>query len=231
VSPGPDRAGRWAATLPQGSGGRPGDVPGLSVRSGEDRLLLLIPPGKIPDGSAIKGYLRKGRHAQVNKRYKCRVRRHWYSVPLPKKRPAAFIPYMTGDTPRLIVNESAAWSTNLLHGVTFNSNAPHPRAVSAAMLSSVTLLSAEVEGRSYGGGVLKLETWESERLLVPTLSSAAAATLLRLYPKLDALVRGGQRERATRLVDGVLDIDFEPLDRARRIIRSRRLGRGASSRK
>jgi hypothetical protein len=210
---------------------KPGDVPGLSVRRGEDRLLLLIPPGTIPEHSAIKSYLRKGRQAKVNKRYKCRVRRHWYSVPLPKKRPAAFIPYMTGDTPRLIVNEGAAWSTNLLHGVTFNSNAPHPRAVSAAMLSSVTLLSAEVEGRSYGGGFFKLETRESERLLVPTLSSTAVKALLKLYPKLDALVRDGRRERATRLVNRLLDIDFEPLDRARRVLRSRRLERAASSRK
>jgi adenine-specific DNA methylase len=205
---------------------RPRDVPGLRVAEDEAKFLLLLPPSEIRQRS-IRAYLDTGKSLGIDQRYKCRVRRFWYSVPLPKKRPDAFLPYMTGDAPRLIVNGGGAWSTNLLHGVALREDAPDVRAVSAAMLSSVTMLSAEVEGRSYGGGVLKLETRESERLLVPSLSNAVERTLVRLQPEMDRLVRVGALDMATRIVDAVLGVDAEPLVQARLVFRMRRLSRGS----
>jgi adenine-specific DNA-methyltransferase len=209
---------------------RPTDVRGLTVREDEHRRLLVLPPGPPPEGVSLARYLRHGRKSEVDRGYKARVRKFWYSVPLPKKRPRAFLPYMTGDVPRLIVNESGAWSTNLLHGVVFIEAAPDPRVVSAAMLSSVTALSAEVEGRAYGGGVLKLETRESERLLVPVVKPEIAPILERLHPELDALVREGQQPRASRLVDAVLGIDFTQYEKARSVFRTRRLERRSTKR-
>jgi hypothetical protein len=205
-------------------------VRGLTVRDDELRLLLLIPPGVAPDDASLGRYLRAGKKKRVHQGYKCRVRRYWYSVPIPKKKPHAFLPYMTGDVPRLIVNHSGALSTNLLHGLTLRDDAPDARAVSAAMLGSVTAFSAEVEGRAYGGGVLKLETRESERLLVPNLSKEIEAVLVRLHPELDALLRDGSGSLASRLVDAVLGIDSEPFERARLVFRTRRLERGARPR-
>jgi adenine-specific DNA-methyltransferase len=205
---------------------RPRDVPGLSVEPQEASRLLLIPQGGPPTDPAVAAYLRAGEAKGVPGGYKCRVRRFWYSVPLPRKRPQAFLPYMTGDTPRVIVNRQGSWSTNLLHGLTLLEAAPDVRALSAAMLSSATRLSAEVEGRPYGGGVLKLETRESERLLVPRLSDPVAASLARLHPELDALVREGRLDQASRIVDAVLGIDPEPNDAARLVFRTRRLERG-----
>lgn len=204
---------------------RPRDVPGLAVTDAETSRLLLIPPGEPPGDIAVAKYLRSGKAKGVPNGYKCRVRKFWYSVPLPKKRPHAFLPYMTGDVPRLINNAQGSWSTNLLHGVTLLDRAPHVTALSAAMLSSATLLSAEVEGRPYGGGVLKLETREAERLLVPRMSPDAAAILARLHPELDALVREGRLDLASRLVDAVLGIDPAPLNAARLVFRTRRLDR------
>ena len=204
---------------------RPRDVPGLSVEAAETSRLLLVPPGDPPTHAAVARYLGAGEARGISNGYKCRVRKFWFSVPLPKKRPQAFLPYMTGDGPRLIVNLQGSWSTNLLHGVTLRENAPDVRALSAAMLSSATLLSAEVEGRPYGGGVLKLETREAERLLVPRLSDPVAAILARLHPELDTLVREGRGDRATRVVDAVLGMDSGPNDVARLIFRSRRLER------
>jgi adenine-specific DNA-methyltransferase len=208
---------------------RPRDVPGLSVKPGETSLLLLVPQGDPPLHPAVAKYLREGKKNGVPNGYKCRVRKFWYSVPLPRKRPQAFLPYMTGDAPRLIVNEQSSWSTNLLHGVTLQETAFDVRALSAAMLSSTTLLSAEVEGRPYGGGVLKLETREAERLLVPRLSESVAAILARLHPELDTLVREGQADRASRVVDAVLGIDPTPFDQARLVFRSRRRERAKAS--
>jgi hypothetical protein len=206
---------------------RPRDVPGIAVADDETRRLLLLPQAEVVNPSVLS-YLESGRSKGVHLGYKCRVRRFWYSVPLPKKRADAFLPYMTGDVPRLIVNPDHAWSTNLLHGVSLAAGAPDVRALSAAMLSSITLLSAEVEGRAYGGGVLKLETRESERLLVPYLVPSAEAILARLHAELDRLVRDGNGAQATRIVDAVLGIDAAALDRARMVFRSRRVGRGAN---
>lgn len=204
---------------------RPRDAPGLTLADGETRRLLLLPQAEISDASVL-AYLSAGKTKGVDKGYKCRVRRFWYAVPVPRKRADAFLPYMTGDAPRLIVNPARAWSTNLLHGVSLAEGAPDIRSLSVAMLSSITLLSAEVEGRAYGGGVLKLETRESERLLVPKISPSAEPILARMHPELDALVREGNAARATRLVDAVLGIDSAPLDRARLVFRTRRLNRG-----
>jgi adenine-specific DNA-methyltransferase len=180
-----------------------------------------------PIDPAVRWYLRGGKRARVDEGYKCRARRSWYAVPLPRRVPDAFLPYMTGDVPRLIVNERRRWSTNLLHGVSFTRQGTIPAAVSAAMLSSITALSAEVEGRAYGGGVLKLETKESERLLVPKLSADGSRVLVRLHPVLDQLLRDRQYEMASEVVDAVLGVDREPLVAARMAYRTRRRDRGA----
>jgi hypothetical protein len=131
--------------------------------------------------------------------------------------------------PRLIVNDAAAWSSNLLHGVKLGPVAPPPRALAAAMASSLTLLSAEIEGRAYGGGVLKLETKEAERVLVPTLSPSATQRLLDLFPAIDALVRAGATQDAAKTVDEVLGLGHSTLWAAYLAYRSRRLGRRRAS--
>jgi hypothetical protein len=206
---------------------RPRDVPGLAVEPAETSRLLLIPQGPAPSDPAVARYLRAGRAKGIANGYKCRVRKFWHSVPLPRKRPDAFLPYMTGNVPRLIERGSATWSTNLLHGVALRDRSLDIRALSAAMLSSATLLSAEVEGRPYGGGVLKLETKEAERLAIPRLTPDVAATLVRMHESLDALTRDGRIQMASRLVDAVLGIAPEPLDAARLVFRKRRLERTA----
>jgi hypothetical protein len=57
----------------------------------------------------------------------------------------------------------------------------------------VTLLSCERTGRSYGGGVLKLEPREADRILLPSLDLIARhrRALARLAPQVDAALRTG----------------------------------------
>jgi adenine-specific DNA methylase len=203
---------------------RPGDVDGILVRPGDLQWLLDL-GGRANLDPAVAAYLAYGQAQGVHERYKCRVRKSWFAVPLPRHRADAFIPYMTHLGPRLIVNEAGARSSNLLHGVSLRQDAPPARALAVAMLSSLTLLSAEVEGRAYGGGVLKLETREAERLAIPSLDSQNVATLLELFDDADSLVRAGALNDASRLVDEALEIDHEPLLDAARSFRARRLGR------
>jgi len=204
---------------------RPGDVPGLLASEGDIRLLLDLAGRPELSDERLLAYLKEGEVSGVTSRYKCRVRRPWYAVPLPRSKPDAFIPYMSHLGPRLIVNDVGAWSSNLLHGVTLGLLAPPVRALAAAMASSLTLLSAEIEGRAYGGGVLKLETKEAERVLVPLGGTADVERLADVFPRIDGLVRAGEIEAAARVADGALGIDHEKIWAAYITFRARRLGR------
>jgi adenine-specific DNA methylase len=203
---------------------RPRDVPGLSVAPGELSWLLNLRRNEKLD-RAVRDYLAEGESRGVSGRYKCRVRRPWYSVPLPRQRADAFLPYMAHLGPRLIVNDVDARSTNLLHGVALRPNAPPIRAVAVAMCSSLTLLSAEIEGRAYGGGVLKLETREAERLAVPALEPTKSAELVEMFDHVDGLIRSGRARDASIEVDRALGIDRAAIDDAYLTFRNRRLGR------
>lgn len=204
---------------------RPGDIPGLLASEGDVRLLLDLVGKPEPADERLLTYLQEGEALGITTRYKCRVRQPWYAVPLPRSRPDAFLPYMSHLGPRLIVNDVGAWSSNLLHGVTLGLLAPPPRALAVAMVSSLTLLSAEIEGRAYGGGVLKLETKEAERVLVPNVSPAAAERLMDEFATIDALVQTGAVPDAARIVDEALGVDHAALWSAYLTFRARRLGR------
>ena len=204
---------------------RPTDVPGLRARGGEIRLLLDLARRDLPSSRSLAAYIQEGEETGVANGYKCRTRKPWYAVPLPRSKPDAFLPYMVHRAPRLIVNDIDGWSSNLLHGVTLGLLAPPVEALAVAMASSITLLSAEIEGRAYGGGVLKLETKEAERLLVPRLTSEEVARLAAIFTNIDELVSAGELEAAARVVDRTLGFDHDALWGAHVTLRDRRLGR------
>lgn len=208
---------------------RPSDLGGLVVRPDETRLLFLPDEDTVED-PIVRGYLEEGVRQGIDVRYKPRHRRRWYRVPLPRQVGDLLLPYMSHHTPFLVVNVYAR-STNLVHGVRLREPATtDARAVAACSLSSVWALSAEVEGRAYGGGVLKLETKEAERILVPYLDDRPSAELIRLFPGLDDLVRSGRRAEAAAAVDTVLGIPSSSLMEAAAVFRGRRQGRGVHRR-
>lgn len=204
---------------------RPADVPGLVAGRDHTSQLLDLAGKPEPTNKHLLAYLAEGEAAGIAGHYKCRVRRPWYAVPIPRHKPQAFLPYMNHHGPRLIVNDAGAWSSNLLHGVTLRPSAPPPRTLAVAMCSSLTLLSAEIEGRAYGGGVLKLETKEAERLQVPHLSARLAERLAAEFNRVDALRTAGELEPAALIVDDLLALDHGRLWSAYFTFRSRRLGR------
>ncbi len=200
----------------------PRDVPGVLIRDEEARLLLDIPRRAQLDNPTI-AYLSQGELAGISQRYKCRHRTPWYSVPLPKQLPDAFLPYMHHQAPRLIVNRDQLRNSNLVHGVSLSTGAPDASALAVAMASSVTLLSAEIEGRAYGGGVLKLETKEAERLLVPVVRDSSL--LEAAVGPIDTLIRRGAVAEAAALADQLLQLPHERVWQAYAVLRDRRLGR------
>jgi hypothetical protein len=120
--------------------------------------------------------------------------------------PDAFFPYMHHLGPRLIMNISRVNATNTIHRVYFKQpvSVSCQKLVALALLSTFSQLSAEIEGRSYGGGVLKHEPTEASniRLLLPQRMPTKA--IAALFDKVDSLLRQGLPLKATLAVDSAI---------------------------
>ncbi len=156
---------------------------------------------------AAQAYIDAGHVAGVDEAYKCRVRKPWYRVPL---LPAAdlLLTCMNADTPRLTTNSAGAHHLNSVHGVYLNDELRElgRELLPVASLNSVTLLNAEMVGRSYGGGILKLEPREADVWAMPSPSHirAHADKLRSIKTEVVKLLQHGQLSRAVELVDRIL---------------------------
>jgi len=151
-------------------------------------------------GQRAKAYIDHGERAGVHQAYKCRVRTPWYSVPN-AYRPDAYLTYMSGLRPALVANDAKAYAPNSLHVIRLKENQPLSGDALAVMWqSSLTGLSAEIEGHAMGGGMLKLEPTEAQSVLLPLPGAALGGLALEI----DQLLRAGRREDVRERVDTVL---------------------------
>jgi|CXWL01.1.fsa_nt_gi adenine-specific DNA-methyltransferase len=147
-----------------------------------------IPEKDFP--KKLKEYIAHGESEDVHKGYKCRVRKRWFDVPSIYV-PDAFMFRQIHKYPLFVVNRAGATSTDTIHRVRLI-NGTKPEKLAAICFNSLTLAWAEVSGRSYGGGVLELETSEAEHMPIPydskiEIDSQKVDTLLRSGKDLDAL--------------------------------------------
>lgn len=150
---------------------------------------------------AARRYLRQGEASGLPARYKCRIRAPWYRVPvvapgrlLMSKRSHRF--------PRLVLNAAGALTTDTIYqGGLTGDFAGREAGLVAGFHNSVTLLTAEIEGRSFGGGVLELVPTEIGRLLVPVVTGLRSS-----LPALDSRVRaaGADTEKLVAETDRLL---------------------------
>ncbi len=200
-----------------------------NAQESDSACLLIRPPLRGANHTGVKAYLRRGKKEKIHERLKCSIREPWYRVKTGKA-PDAFLTYMSGMAPRLVINDAQIASTNAIHGLTWLESVSEREAesIAVAFLSTLTQLSAELEGRSYGGGVLKLEPSEAGSLLIPHLDSLSLRALFR---SADQLCRDGDEDGATQIVDETLQGELftrSELTRLRvwlQILRRRRLGR------
>lgn len=173
------------------------------LRASEKAHLLLSPPrDKSAMKEATRSYIDEGERAGINTAKKCKARKPWYVVPHTEP-PAAFMPCMVASWPRLVVNDSGFTCTNNILKLTWKEDRPNSDWTRLALgtLSTVSQLSAELVGRSYGGGVLKVEPTELKRLAVPLLS---AETAHRVAGQVDGLLRENKVNEASDVVDAAL---------------------------
>ncbi len=172
----------------------------------------------LPD--TVRRYIDQGEAEGLHRRYKCRIREPWYNVPSVSSAPVAMLK-RCHFYPRLILNRLGAFTTDTAYRV--RPIAVDPARLVCSFVNSLTALTAELEGRHYGGGVLELVPSEIERLLVPVADAPRS-----LLEKLDRAVRAGEAPesllprqdrlllRAVGLTSGERESLFLAWDRLRR---------------
>jgi adenine-specific DNA methylase len=123
-------------------------------------------PEKLP--IKVRKYLEMGLKQKLHTRFKCRTRSPWYKVPSVYSAPIAMLK-RANHYPRLVLNSADAYTTDTAYRIRpLKSN---PASLVLSFVNSLTCLTAEMEGRHYGGGVLELVPSEIERLLIPTIKA------------------------------------------------------------
>jgi adenine-specific DNA-methyltransferase len=172
-----------------------------------DQNVYLFAPRSDPLSKQARAYVTAGEKMAVPKAFKCRTRSPWWRVPLVPI-PDLLLTYMDRDRPRLVANRAKVAHLNSLYGVALKRGRRRigMDLLPIASLNSVTLLGAEIVGRAYGGGMLKLEPREADNLPMPSLRlvEEAADALRSLRPMILRALRGGNQTAATEIVDDVL---------------------------
>lgn len=209
------------------------------LRDDGERVWLLH-PDPLDDSPGLLRYIEEGEKQGVHEAYKCQVRTPWWRPPLGAA-PDLFFTYMSHRYPRLVANRARVHCINSMHGIRLAHGVPRQAISSLPLLAldSVTMLGAELHGRSYGGGILKMEPREAASLPVPDPALLGKAWE-RLGPERDSLdrqLRDGRWTSVLARVDEVLLRDAAGLDAdqvdglraAARSLRERRMRRPVGS--
>jgi len=201
---------------------------------------LFAPDIERPSAHALR-YIEHGETQQVHTGYKCRNRKPWWRVPLVRM-PDLLLTYMDHERPRLVTNDARVLHLNSLYGVNLRHGLKElgRDLLPISTLNSATLLAAEIIGRSYGGGLLKIEPNEADRWPVPSEATLRAAQdeLRSIRPQLATALRNNDIAAAVKLVDrvvlsgqlGLKSADLFVLREARSLLFTRRKRRARGGR-
>ena len=149
--------------------------------NGKPTNFLWLNDENVEDCPKVRAYIASGESEDLHKRYKCRIRKPWYKVPSVYSTEVGMLK-RSHDTPRLILNRVGAYTTDTAYRI--RALRGTAQGLVYGFFNSLTALSAELEGRHYGGGVLELVPSEIEKLLLP-----APEGIVPDVERLDRMVR------------------------------------------
>ncbi|HFQ4989181.1 TPA: class I SAM-dependent DNA methyltransferase [Vibrio vulnificus] len=116
-----------------------------------------------------------------------------------------FLSYMIHLGPRMVVNKAKVNCTNSIHKVIFreNTSAKVKQAFALTLLSTYSQFSAEVEGRAYSSGVLKIEPSAGRNIKV-LFTPDCVEDLLGIKADVEKEIQRENPIKVAELVDGVL---------------------------
>jgi adenine-specific DNA methylase len=179
------RLARWAHPM----FGRSGHCPGViyderqhqeNARKGNPTNFIWFDTPAAKREAGAKRYIALGEEQKLHTRYKCRVRSPWYTVPSVYATEIGMLK-RAHNMPRLILNRLGAYTTDTAYRVR---SKVKPEKLVECFINPLTALSAELEGRHYGGGVLEMVPTEIEKLLIPLPAKVAGG-----LDELDAALR------------------------------------------
>lgn len=147
-------------------------------------------------------YIANGEAENLHTRYKCRIRKPWFKVPSVYATEIGMLK-RSHDTPRLILNTIGAYTTDTAYRI--RTDFVGAERLVGSFINPLTALSAELEGRHYGGGVLELIPSEIEKLLIP-LSDKAEVDLVDLDKAIRTMPTHRVLDRQGRIILGALGL-------------------------
>jgi adenine-specific DNA-methyltransferase len=158
-----------------------------------------------------KEYIQNGIESGINKGFKCSIRDRWYRIPSIWA-PDAFFLRRNNKFPKFVLNCINAVSTDTMHRIKFKDHVDKRKAL-LSYYNSITFAFTELEGRSYGGGVLEVLPGEVEASTIPDLKNFDEKTLNELIVKLDKVIRSNEDiEPLLDEIDKKVLIDFLNID-------------------
>lgn len=174
-----------------------------NAKAGNPTNFLWFADGAPLKNKRAKAYIETGEADSLHTRYKCRIRSPWYVVPSVYSTEIGMLK-RSHDLPRLILNQIGAYTTDTAYRIRVL-NGASADALVGCFINGLTALSAELEGRHYGGGVLELVPSEIEKLMLPMPAKAKID-----LKKLDSEIRESSPRQAlesnSRAVLGALGL-------------------------
>jgi len=163
----------------------------------DERCLLVDEEGEISE--QLEKYFDQKSEDEIESNVTFGKRENW-RVPDDGNEPDAFFTYMQSLGPRLILNQAGVNSTNTIHRVYFGNeiDGVERKALAVSLLSTFSRLSAEVEGRTYGSGVLKLEIGETRQLQFVLPSKVEENVTEEAYQAVDSHLRDDKLDEAEK---------------------------------
>lgn len=137
-----------------------------------------------------KAYIELGEKNMVHTGYKTSIRDRWYCVPSIWV-PDAFMLRRNNTFPKFVLNNINAVSTDTMHRIKFKEGINRDIAL-LSYYNSISLAFTEIEGRSYGGGVLEILPGEAEKVLLPNIQNLDTDIVRELIGKVDSAIRNNQ---------------------------------------